>query len=381
VTQDGKKRKSRITLPFDFGIDGGSLIDARRWAEKQRELVLKGINPTLYARHEKARRVATQQHTFKAVTDEWLEHNKDSWSPRHYKKAEGIVRRVLRPTLGERLIGEIFSDEILAAVEVPQQQGKHETAHKALEFAKQIFNRASLRQLIQNDPTYPLKSTKVLKPVHSKKQPHLKEPQEVAELLQKIRGYQARHFSVRFALRILPYLFTRPGELRQAKWGEFDLANAQWIVPAERMKMRKPHTVPLATQVIALLEELALHSRYDDDSLLFPSPTNQHKPISDATLSKALRTMGYQDKHVPHGFRHTASTLLNAQRLNGQPQFNRDAIECQLAHADQNRIRATYNQWEYMPDRIEMMQFYADLLDTLRSGNGNNVLAFKGNKQ
>ena len=373
-------KKSRIRLPIDYGSPGGSLKEARQWCQKQRQLVSLGINPSLHARHEKARQKATQQNTFNSVADEWLEHHKPRWSQRHYQKASGIVRRELRVPLGDRVVSEITTAEVLAAIQVPEKAGKQETAHKAREFASQIFRRAIVRQLMDSDPTYPIRGIEGLAPVQTKNHPHVTKPDEVAELLIKIDGYQARHYSVLFALKMLPYVFTRPGELRQARWSEFDLLNAQWEIPAERMKGRRPHVVPLATQVIALLEELTAYNHHSADSLLFPSPTKPDKPISDATLSKALRTLGYQGKQVPHGFRHTASTLLNSQQSQSS-KFTSDTIEQQLAHVDKDSIRATYNKYDGLPERRKMMQFYADYLDGLKSGNPVNVVAFKSNQK
>lgn len=368
---DGKK--SRVTLPHDFGSEGGTLTKARAWREKQRELVRDGISPAQQVRVDKITRKA-RNNTFGQVADEWLENHRPDWSPRHYQKAEGIVLRVLRPTLEHRHISEIDTAEVLAALEVPQEQGKRETAHKARLFASQIFRRAIVRQLIASDPTYALTGKQGLKPVVNVQQPQLTNPEEVGELLRKIDGYQPNHFAVPHALKLIPYVFTRPGELRQARWKEFDLVNAMWEIPAERMKARKQLTVPLATQVLALLEEIALHSRYGADSLLFPSPTKPDTPITDSTMSKALRSLGYQGKHVPHGFRHTASTLLNNQQL-----FSVDAIEVQLAHSDSNKIRGTYNKAQYLPERRKMMQYYADYLDGLKTRNPVNVVAFKSN--
>ena len=398
---DGKK--SRITFRLDFGTkkDDGTLKKARKWAKKQRKLVKKGINPTLHAKQkqarklEEARELAKNQSTFNTVADEWLALHKDDWSPRHYKKAEGIVRRVIREhrfelpdeskvELGTQPINTITSDEILDAVEKPQEEGKHETAHKALEFASQIFKRAVARKLISYNPTYDLLGKGNQGGLKRKKQstklPHLTDPEEIGELLKKIDGYNPRHFSVSYCLKILPYVFTRPGELRQATWKEFDFDNARWDIPEERMKARRPHVVPLASQVVTLLEELAAYSHNSADSLLFPSPTKPRQPIADATLSKALKSLGYTGRHVPHGFRHMASTLLNDQRIDNQQLFIPNAIEFQLSHVDKDRIRATYNNGDYLKDRIPMMQWYADYLDGLKSGKPVNIVEFKSNQ-
>lgn len=358
---DGKK--SRITKPQDYGTLGGELSEARLWREEQRQLVKQGLNPSQRALLAKANQAAIQQNTFKRVADEWLAHHKASWSPRHYQKAEGIVRRVLRPSLDNLAIGDVGTAEVLAAIRVPEKAGKFETAHKAREFMSQIAKRAIVLQLIAVDPTYPIRGAEGLKPTQSKNRPHLSKPDEVAKLLRKIDGYEARNLSVTYALKILPLVFTRPSELRCATWGEFDLEGRRWDIPAARMKSGRDHVVPLARQVVALLKELALQTGQGSESLLFPSASDRSKPISDAALSKALRTLGYAGLQVPHGFRHTASTLLSAQQ-----KFSADAIEMQLSHGHKDRIRGVYNKWEYLPERAEMMEFWADYLTALKSG-------------
>ena len=382
-------KKSRITFPIDYGKKGSGLKAVRKWARKQRKIVGKGHNPTIYARqkeaqklekkrNKEAKKLAKKERTFDAVADAWLKHHEERWSSGYYRQAESVVRRVLRPTFGEKAITDIKTKEILSAVESYQAQGKNYSAKKALELTSQIYRYAETQQLgVKFDPTYSLRGSEGLKPTKSTNQPHLTNPEEVGELLKKIDGYNPRHFAASYCLRILPYVFTRPSELRLARWREFDFENARWDVPEERMKGRRPHVVPLATQVVVLLEELATYSHHSTDSLLFPSPRNQQQPITDATLSKALRSsLGYEGRQVPHGFRHTASTLLNETQL-----FSIDAIEMQQAHGDRNSVRGIYNKAQFLPERRKMMQFYAEYLDGLKSGKPVNVVSLKSNQK
>lgn len=356
-------KKTRITKPQDFGTEEGGLSQARIWREEQRQLLKQGLNPSQQAKKAKARNLAIQDCTFKSVANEWLEHNKDTWSPRHYQKAEGNLKRVLRPALDDLPISEITTEVILAALQVPEKQGKRETAHQARLFASQIFQRAKVRQLTKNNPTLDVRGPQGLKPVITVSRPHIEDPVELGELLRKIDCYEARDPSVIFALKILPLVFTRPGELRCATWKEFSFDRCQWDIPAERMKMRNPHVVPLARQTIDLLEELRLHSYHGPESLLFPTKSDRNKPISDAVLSKVIRSLGYTGRHVPHGFRHTANTLLTAQL-----RFPIEAIEMQLAHGPKDEMRKVYNKWKYFPERQEMMRFWAHYLMALKNG-------------
>ncbi len=176
----------------------------------------------------------------------------------------------------------------------------------------------------------------------------------------------------RLALKLLVLTFVRPGELRGAKWKEFDLDAKEWRIPAERMKMRSEHIVPLSNQAINILRELEpITGRYE---LLFPSRGNCHKPISENTLGVAINRMGYKTKATAHGFRATASSILNEQG------FNRDAIERQLSHLERNHVRGAYTYHaEYLKERKKIMQWWADYLDDL--GHGANVIKGKFKKK
>ncbi|WP_425509250.1 tyrosine-type recombinase/integrase [Vogesella oryzae] len=190
--------------------------------------------------------------------------------------------------------------------------------------------------------------------------PTITDPAKIAELLRAIDGYQGT-LETKCALKLAPLVFVRPGELRKAEWREIDLDAAQWVIPAERMKMREKHVVPLSSQAVDVLRELKPLTGHGQ--FVFPGARSSKRPMSENTVNAALRRLGYdKDTMTGHGFRHMASTLLNEQG------WNRDAIERQLAHGERNKVRATYNYAEYMPERIRMMQAWADHLDSLKAG-------------
>jgi len=199
-----------------------------------------------------------------------------------------------------------------------------------------------------------------LTPVVKTSFPTITEPAKIAELLRAIDGYQGT-LTTRCALQLAPLVFVRPGELRHAEWTEIDLENGLWVIPAERMKMREKHIVPLSRQAVAILQEL--NPLTGQGKFVFPGARSLQRPMSENTVNAALRRLGYdKDTMTGHGFRHMASTLLNEQG------WNRDAIERQMAHAERNSIRATYNYAEYLPERHRMMQSWADYLEALKNG-------------
>jgi len=235
-----------------------------------------------------------------------------------------------------------------------------ETAHRLAQLAGQVCRYARLVGYAKYDVASGL--VEALPPVQTEHYPAIIDPKEIGALLRAIDDYPG-DVSTRYALRIMPYVFVRSGELRAATWKEFDLAGAEWVIPARRMKMKRPHNVPLARQVLALLAELREYSGGWD--LLFPSPFSATRCISDMALLNALRRMGYgKEQMCVHGFRTTASTILNEQG------YRPDVIEAQLSHGEKNAIRGAYNRAEYMPERRSMMQEWADYLDGLREAKG-----------
>ena len=284
----GKKR-SYATMPCDYGTERGSLAAARQWREQQQALVAEGTDPNEYTKQQRANRLAESDRLFTAVAEEWIAFKEDSgeWGPKQQKKVTGIVRNHLQPAIGQRPIAEITSQELLVVLQGISSKGN---AKLARQFAAAIFRRSIVRGLRQDDPTLALRGH--LATPESKEYPHLVKPGEVGALLRDIDKYEASNFSVEFILKLSPLLFLRPTELREAVWKEFDLQNAKWVIPKERMKKDKALVVPLSKQVIKLLKELAPYSHHNDESPLFPSPTGTGNPVSDTTARLALQSFG-----------------------------------------------------------------------------------------
>jgi len=327
---------------------------ARERRDEARKLLANGVDPSA---QRQAAKVATAD-TFEAVAREWIAKYSPSWSPVH---ADNILRRISRnlfPWIGARPIGAITAPELLRVLRRIEERGALETAHRAHQNAGQVFRYAVATGRAERDPSGDLRGA--LPPVNSKRMASIVDPVRIGELLRAIDGYSGT-FAVRCALRLAPMTFVRPGELRKAAWSEIDLDAAEWRIPAARMKMREEHVVPLATQAVAILRDL--HPLTGSHAFLFPSARTSDRPMSENTVNAALRRLGYTGEEiVGHGFRAMASTRLNEM---GWPS---DPIERQLAHAERNKVRAAYNRAQHMPERVKMMQAWADYLDGLRAG-------------
>lgn len=334
-----------------------SLVAARARRAAAREQVAAGIDPS--RERQEAREAAVQAMTFAEVADEWLERQRHVLAQVTFEKATWMLKSLVNPWLGKRPIAEIEPPELLSVLRRIESRGKHETAHRTKQRCGQVFRYAIATGRAQRDPSADLRDA--LTPVRSQHRAALTHPEQVGELLNAIDGFNGT-FVVKSALQLAPLVFVRPGELRKAEWSEVDLDTAEWRIPAERMKMREAHIVPLSTQAVAILQELrplTEHSRY-----VFPSIRTITRPMSDGTINAALRRLGYDsDQHVGHGFRAMASTLLN--EMGWAP----DVIERQLAHAPRNKVRAAYNRAQHLAGRRKMMQAWGDFLDGLRRGN------------
>lgn len=342
-----------------------TLAKAREERTRCRSLLSKGIDPNTHAEREKLALKAAHLATFEAAADEFLEHHKGRWSPAQQKKVSGIIRRVLLPWLGKRPVADITAPEVLDCLQRYERQGKLETAHAARSIASRIFRRSIVLGTAHTDPAQMLLGA--LTPKSSKNYAHIVDPAEFASLLRAIDGYSGS-FVVACALRLAPMLAQRPGELRQMKWEEVDVNQALWTIPEERMKMRRPHVVPLPVQALAVLEEIRPLTGHRE--WVFPGHGNVRKPISENTLPVALKKLGYPG-HVmtAHGFRHSVSTMLNESG-----RFHADVIERQLAHQDKNVIRGTYNKAEYLDERRVMMQTWADYLEAIKLSGAEMAL-------
>ena len=267
----------------------------------------------------------------------------------------------LFPWIGEKEIKEITPASLLAVLRRVESRGALDTAHRLHQTCGQIWRYAVATGRVERDITHDLKGA--LPPAIETHLGAITDPKEVGKLLRCIDDYKGS-FVVRFALQLSPYLFVRPGELRRASWDEFDFEKSLWIIPAERMKMRKQHVVPLSSQVLQLLDELKLAA--NGSALLFPSPSSKTRCISDMTVLSAFHRMGYEKGEMTaHGFRALAST--NLEQLG----YDVRLIEIQLAHADQDEVRAAYKRETHLlrlDERKKMMQHWSDYLDGLRTG-------------
>ena len=335
-----------------------TLKRAREKRDAARKLLADGVDPSV---QRQAERAALAQ-SFEGVGKEWLELQTKSLAPETISILSSRLDSALYPYIGSRPIAAITAQEVLSALRRIEARGRHETAHRVRALAGRVFRYAVATGRAQHDVAADLKGA--LAPVKSKNFASVTDPILVGELLRAIHGYSG-HPVTALALKLAPLVFVRPGELRAAEWPEFDLENAEWRIPGERMKMGEPHLVPLSRQALAVLRELqplARGGRY-----LFPSLRTRERPMSDNTINAALRRMGYtSEEQTGHGFRSMASTLLNEQ---GLPP---DVIELQLAHTERNKVRAAYNKAQRLPERRKMMQAWSDYLEGLRAG-GNVV--------
>lgn len=330
-----------------------SLKVARARRDEARRMVADGIDPSAKRKAEQDSKIDT----FNAIAQEWLLTKKSSLSEGTWQRDHDQLVKMLGPHIGKRPITEIEAPDLLSVLRDIEAKGNHDTAHRVRAVCGRVFRYAIATGRATRDVSADLKGA--LAPKGTESYAAITDPAKVGALLQAIEGYDGQR-TTHAALRIAPYVFVRPGELRAAERSEFDLEKAEWRIPAERMKMGELHIVPLARQVVRILRELQLHtngSRY-----VFPAIGGQPRPLSENTLGAALRRIGYtSDVMTAHGFRSTASTLLN------ELGWNPDLIELQLAHKERNKVRAVYNRAQRLAERRTMMQAWADHIDDLRA--------------
>ncbi|PLK47042.1 integrase arm-type DNA-binding domain-containing protein [Uliginosibacterium sp. TH139] len=336
-----------------------SLKEARDKRDEARKLLANDIDPGAQRKAQKAAGEEKAANSFEVIAREWYAKFSAQWTPNHGERILRRLERDLFPRLGSKPIADIKPPELLETLRKIEGRGAVETAHRAMQNAGQVFRYAVATGRAERDPTSDLKGA--LPPPKETHLAAITKPAEVAALLRAIDDYKG-FYTTRFALRLAPMVFVRPGELRQAEWAEIDLDAAEWNIPAERMKMREPHLVPLSTQAVSLLRELHAHTgrgRY-----LFPSARTTARPMSDNAILAALRRMGFaKDEMSGHGFRAMARTILD-EVLGVRPEL----IEHQLAHAVRDPNGRAYNRTAHLPQRRAMMQEWADYLDKLKAG-------------
>lgn len=352
------------TLAFGVFPDV-SLADAREKRDAARRVLAAGDDPGVVTRIAAAEEKAREQASFGAVADEWLERLKtEGRSESTLSKMHWLID-FARPSLADRPIAEITAVELLEILRKVEARGRYETAGRLRSTFGTLFRYAIATGRAQRDVAHDLRGALIAPKVRHRSA--ITEPKAVGALLRAIEDHDGQP-EVRLALRLIPHVFVRPGELRLAEWPEFDLDIRVWTIPGARTKMRRPHRVPLSRQVVEMLKELLALT--GDGHLLFPSIRSAERPISDNTLNAALRRLGYDSSQMTaHGFRAMASTLLNESG-----KWHPDAIERQLAHVEGNDVRRAYARGEHWEERARMMQFWSDYLERLRLG-GNVIRA------
>jgi integrase len=332
-----------------------TLAIAREKRGEARALLANDVDPSLNRKIQKAATAERSANSFEVVAREWFAKYSPNWVASHSDKIIRRFERDIFPWLGERPIADITAPELLSALRRIENRGAIETAHRVHQNCGQVFRYAVATGRAVRDTSADLRGA--IPPAKQRHHPSITDTNKIGELLKVIDGYQGSLIT-KCALKLAPLVFVRPGELRKAEWAEIDLEGAEWRIPAEKMKMRELHIVPLSTQAVEVLREL--HSLTGSGRYVFPGARTNGRPMSENTVNAALRRLDYgSDELTGHGFRSMASTLLNEQG------WHRDAIERQLAHAERDSIRAAYNYAEHLPERRRMMQAWADFLEGL----------------
>jgi len=337
-----------------------SLDEARQARTDARKLLAQNIDPNEFRKTHKALNKEIIANTLESVSREW--HLKFSsagkWAPGH---AADIIHRLEKdifPPLGSRPISEIKSKELLKVLEQIASRGALDTAHRLRHHLSMIFRYAIVTERVDRDIAADLKGA--LPAVKNGHLAALTTPKSLAPLLRAIDEYEGS-FIVKCALQLLPMLFCRPGELRAAEWNEIDFKNAMWEIPAERMKMKQPHTVPLSSQAIEVLQ--ALHPLTGEGKYIFPCHRSPLRCMSDNALNAAIRRMGFtKEEATAHGFRASARTILD-EVLKFRPEY----IEHQLSHSVRDALGTAYNRTTHIEERKNMMQKWANFLDRLKT--------------
>ncbi|EPI2106466.1 tyrosine-type recombinase/integrase [Providencia rettgeri] len=337
-----------------------TLADARRKRDDAKRLLADGIDPNQQRKEQKQASKIDSVNTFKNIALEWYEGRKDRWSVGYRDDMMDAFEKDVFPYIGNRPIAEIKPMELLEVLSIMEKRGATEKLKKVRQRCGEVWKYAIITGRAEYNPAPDLASAFV--PHKREHYAHLS-VSELPEFLSSIDKYMGSQI-VRVALRVLILTGVRPGELRKAEWSEINFDTGVWEIPAEKMKMRRPHIVPLSEQVIDLLKQI--HPISGSYQYIFPSRTDYRKHISDMALNTMIRRMGYSGRATGHGFRHTMSTILHEQG------YNTTWIETQLAHVDKNSIRGTYNHAQYIDGRREMLQWYADYMGALE--NGDNVV-------
>lgn len=363
LTPDAQKRLGRKSADSAIRLGEWPMMSLAQAREKRAEgaaLAKNGMDPAeVFGRSRSSRErpdVKAAEKDFEKIASAWHEMQaKDSTSDKYKKVLSYRLNKYIVPAFKGRPIDEIKPLEVLNACRRIQDEGNVETAHRVMSMISAIFRYGAILGYVANDPTTVLRGT--LATAQTNHFSSIQSPEKLGQFYEAITAYTGSEI-IKNALRVLVLTFPRPTEIRHMEWSEIDFDARLWRIKAEKMKMKRPHVVPLSTQVLEIIhfmQELTGKGIY-----VFPSPRSWTgtRPMSDMALVVAMRAMGYgQDEVCAHGFRHTASTMLNESQL-----FHSDAIERQLAHVEANKVRGTYNFAEYLDERRNIMQWWADMI-------------------
>lgn len=331
-----------------------SLLEARDKREEARKILLSGNDPAQVKKDQKLAAATSAATTFELVAREWYELNKDHWSP-HY--AMTILHRLEQgvfPYFGRHPVSEVTAPHLLDAMRRIEKRGAREVAHRTLQLCGQIFRYAIVTGRMSRSPSGDLRGA--LRPAKHSHYASI-DTKELPEFLRVLNKNDGRLYAqTRLAVRMLMLTFVRTTELIEAKWPEFDFANTEWIIPAERMKMKRPHIVPLAEQALDILKELKeLNGKRE---YVFASEARPHQHMSNNTILFALKRLGYKGRMTGHGFRALAMTTIK-EKLG----YRHEVVDRQLAHAPTSKVDAAYDRAKFLDERKVMMQEWADYLD------------------
>jgi integrase len=360
---DGKEKMLALGVYPDIG-----LADARKKRSDARTQIANGIDPTEVKKREKRAKKLKAENTFEIIAREWWKNQKGNWTEGYTDRVMNSFEVDIFPQFGSKAIIDIDPQDVLTAIRKVEGRGALDVAGRLLQRCSKVFRYAIQTGRATLNPAGDLQGTlQTRKVIHQPSLPRT----ELPEFLERLNVYEGT-IQTRLALRFLVLTFVRSGELRGAKWEEINWDEKTWRIPGERMKMKTEHIVPLSKQAISVLDTLRpITGHYE---LIFPGERRRNKPISENTLLFALYRMGYKNRATPHGFRATASSILNEQN------FNRDAIERQLAHMERNQVRGAYTHHaEYLKERKKIMQWWADYLDDME--HGTNVIKGKFKKK
>lgn len=335
-----------------------SLATARQEHARFKELLAQDIDPSDDRKEQKRQQALAATNSFEAIAHLWWTQWSTARNPRHASYTMRRLEADVFPIIGRKPITELTAPMLLTVIKKIESRGALDIAKRALTTCGQIMRYAVAHGLAERNPAGDIKPSDVLKPANKTNHARLSE-KELPELLRKIDGYDGQPLT-RFALQLMALTFVRTSELIGARWDEIDSDKKEWRIPAERMKMKTPHIVPLSDQAISILTEIK--NLAADEILLFPSERRDGKSMSNNTILYALYRLGYHSRMTGHGFRGIASTILHERG------YNHDHIELQLAHSKRDAVSAAYNHALYLEPRAKMMQQWADYLDKLKTG-------------